>query len=291
VLLCCSPHYVAVAESWPGQVVYYVTDLFIAYGQSAELVNAFDRRLCQAADLVCPNSERIAEYLIEAAGCDRGKIRIIPNATRKENVLAAPSFRAAAEAPGDVRELARPMAGVLGNLAGNMDWILLEEVVACTPWLSFVFVGPTDMPIDDRGQRKARNHLKQHGGRVRFVGPKPYSQLRNYARAVDVAVLPYRECEPTRSGSSTRFYEHLAAGRPMIATRAIAELRQKEPLVRLISAAREMISALEELRAADFRDGHEALRWTASQTETWDHRAAQMRSALEQKIAGAREAA
>ena len=37
-------------------------------------------------------------------------------------------------------------------------------------------------------------------------------RLAAYARAFDVAVLPYRRVEPTYSGSSTRFYEHLAAG-------------------------------------------------------------------------------
>lgn len=291
VLICTSPHYAPVAERWPGLVVYYVTDLFVAYGDNPAFVTALDRRICQAADLVCPNSDRIAEYLIQSAGCDPQKLSIIPNATRRVNILPAPSFHSTVEVPADVRDLSKPFAGVLGNLAANMDWLLLEEVVARTPWLSWVFVGPTEMEISDIRQRDARHRLKQFGGRIRFVGAKPYSQLQDYARAMDVAVLPYRKSEPTYSGSPTRFYEHLAAGRPILATRGFAELLKKEPLLRLVDTAEEMTVALEELRAKDFRDGQEALRWNTSQTETWEERASMMRNALNKQIARDREAA
>lgn len=291
VLVCTSPHYAPVAERWPGLIVYYATDLFVAYGDNPAFVKALDRRLCDAAHLVCPNSARIAEYLIQRAGCEAEKVTIIPNATRRANVLAAPSFHSTLEVPADVRDLPKPCAGVIGNLADNTDWIMLEEVIARVPWLSWFFVGPTEMEISDSRQRDARHRLKILGGRVRFVGAKPYSQLQDYARALDVAVLPYRKCEPTYSGSATRFYEHLAACRPIIATRGFAELLKKEPLLRLLDSAGEMTLALEELRAAEFRDGLETLRWTASQTETWDDRASIMRNTLNKQIARDREAA
>ena len=291
VLICTAPHYAPVAERWPGLVVYYVTDLFVAYGDNPAFVTALDRRICKVADLVCPNSDRIADYLIQSAGCDPEKLSIIPNATRRENILPAPSFHSSVEVPADLRDLSKPLAGVLGNLAANMDWLILEEVVARTPWLSWVFVGSTEWKISDPDQRDARQRLQQHGGRIRFVGAKAYSQLQDYARAVDVAILPYHKSEPTYSGSSTRFYEHLAAGRPIIATRGFAELLKKEPLLRLVDTAGEMTLALDELRAAGFRDGQETLRWNTSQTETWEERASMMRNALDKQIARDREAA
>src|SRR5262245_45284599 len=63
VLVCCSPHYGPVAELWPGPVVYYVTDLFTAYGESPAFIRRMERRMCRTATLVCPNSERIAGHL------------------------------------------------------------------------------------------------------------------------------------------------------------------------------------------------------------------------------------
>jgi len=271
-------------------VIYYVTDLFTAYGDKPSFVTALERRLCGVADLVCPNSRRIAEFLTGKADCDPAKITIVPNATRAVNTTLEPGFDPpfATCGPAELNSLRRPIAGVIGNLAGNTDWSLLAEVIERTPWLSWTFVGPTEMNVADPLQRGARSRLQQLGDRIRFVGEKPYGLLRDYAGAVDVAVLPYRKCEPTYSGSSTRFYEHLATGRPMIATRGFAELLDKEPLLRLIDSAGEMVSALDELRALNFRDGYEAQRWIVSQNETWEARAQQMRSALAKVIAGRR---
>src|SRR5262249_9658485 len=59
-LICTTPFYAPVAESWPGPVIYYQTDLTIAYaGADAVTVRACDRRLCRVAAAVCPNSQRI----------------------------------------------------------------------------------------------------------------------------------------------------------------------------------------------------------------------------------------
>jgi glycosyltransferase involved in cell wall biosynthesis len=278
-LICTSPHYADVAERWPGPVIYYVTDLFKAYGDDPRLIAALDRRMCHAANLVCPNSKRIAEYLMMEGSCPSEKILIIPNATRETNLLAD-SATGSADHPDDLVDIPRPWAGVIGNLASNMDWEFLEEAIKGTPWLSWIFVGPTEMPVPDQAQNQARQSLMAHGGRVRFVGAKPYGALKDYARAFDVAILPYRKQEPTFSGSSTRFYEHLAACRPIIATRGSEELLHKEPLLTLVDTAAELTLELEKLRAAEFRDGNEHLRWRASQAETWERRAAMMVGAL-----------
>lgn len=281
VLVLTAPHYFRLARCWPGPTVYYATDMFrFWWGErERERIERLERAICDAVNLVCPNSRRIADYMAEELGVPRQKIVILPNATRAENVLPVCPERPFA-LPGDAADLPRPVAGVVGNLAANTDWELLERVVHDTPWLSWLFVGPTDMPVPESPQERARRALMRAGGRVRFVGPKPYSVLREYARALDVAVLPYRKREPTYSGSSTRFYEHLAACRPMLATRGSEELLHKEPLLRLVDGPGHMVSALEELRSKGFRDGHEQERWRASQSETWEARATTMLTAL-----------
>ena len=185
--------------------------------------------------------------------------------------------------PADIADLPRPVAGVIGNLSANIDWTLQREIVERTPWLSWVFVGPTEMSVPPGEQREARRRLIHHGERVRFIGYKPYGQLCDYARALDVAVLPYLGTEPTYSGSSTRFYEHLAACRPILASCGFAELLSKEPLLRLFRDSGEAVALLEQLRARGFRDGEEEHRWQQSRMETWEARAAAMRVALESR--------
>ena len=286
VLVCTTPHYAPVAELWPGPVVYYATDLFKAYGDEPEFIQRVDRRMCHASTLVCPNSQRIADYFVNEAQCAPAKISIIPNATRRSSLMD--QISASDERPTDIADLPRPIAGVIGNLAANMDWILLRRTIERTPWLSWLFVGPADMQITDFEQRQARQHLMACGGRVRFIGAKKYGELQAYARSIDVAVLPYRKGEPTYSGSSTRFYEHLAACRPILATRGFEELLHKEPLLRLSDSDEQMAAALEELRKVDFHDGREELRRRASQTETWESRALQMRNSLMARLEGER---
>ena len=284
-LIVTAPHYAPVAERWQGKVIYYVTDMLVAYGEDPRRIRAFDRRLCRRADLVCPNSQRIADYFTGEAGCSPEKIVVVPNATRAAN-LSAEVMLAPAALPPDATHLPRPVAGIIGNMAGNIDWELLEAAIEKTPWLSWLFVGPTTMAIEEEPQREARRRVTTRGGRVLFVGGKPYGELRDYARALDVAILPYRKREPTFSGSSTRYYEHLPTARPMVATRAFAELLDKEPLIRLVDTADEMRAALETLRATNFVDGFESARWQASLRGTWDARAATMIEALAARTAG-----
>jgi glycosyltransferase involved in cell wall biosynthesis len=276
-LICSTPFYAPVAEGWPGPVVYYSTDLTSAYpGLDSSQVNALEKRMCRVADLVCPNSRRIAAHLQETAQCNPHKITIVPNATRSSNIADQPSYKHG-PLPPDIAHIPRPIVGVLGDLSGNMDWELIAEAIRLTPGFSWLFVGPTNRAITDTKQSADREWAKQHAS---FIGPKPYGELQKYARSLDVAVLPYRKHEPTYSGSSTRFYEHLAALRPMVASRGFAELLEKEPLLTLIDTPQELAHALMVLKYQSFRDGHEQERWRASHTGTWEERALTISLAL-----------
>ena len=279
VLVSTIPHFAGVAERWPGRVVYWLSDLIAAYEHAdAGRISYWDRRMCAAADLVCPGSTRIASYL-EQQGCPPAKIEILPNATRASNLLPEPLHTPAA-LPADVAHLPRPIAGVIGNLAGNMDWELIETVVQQSAPFTWLFVGSHTMHIADGAARSARERVMRHP-RTCFTGPRLYGDLMQYARALDVAVLPYRRCEPTFSGSSTRFYEHLAASRPMIGTPAVHELLTKLPLLTLFETAQELVAALDVLRREDFDDGYGELRWQSSRLATWSLRAASMTESLD----------
>ena len=162
-LVCTSSFYAPVAERWPGPVVYYLTDLTTAYeGINGRQVRALDERLCRVAHLVCANSRRIGDYVIREAHCDSKKVVVIPNATRlrmsRQSTYAVPG-----NLPPDIAELSRPIAGVIGNLAGNLDWMLLREAIDRSPSISWVFVGPTSMKISEVSQRNARDLVISNG--------------------------------------------------------------------------------------------------------------------------------
>lgn len=281
-LICSTPFYAPIAERWKGPVVYYVTDLTAGYATvDGAQVRALDRRMCAAATAVCANSRRLVAYLETEAGCAPDKMTVVPNATRQSNI-AEEALLEPGPLPAELAHLERPLAGVIGNLSGNTDWQLLAPVVEATPWLHWLFVGPTER-IRDKAQEEARGRVMRHA-RAHFVGSKPYGELQAYARAFDVAILPYLKTEPTYSGSSTRFYEHVAACRPMLATRGFAELLEKPPLLQLVDTPEQMLQGLEGLRRIDFRDGLETARWEASRDGTWEQRVAMVMSALDRAM-------
>ena len=283
VLVCTTPYLVPVAERWPGPVVYWLTDRIADYTSAKHInVRALDKRMCAVADLVCPNSERLRDYLVDETGCAPSKVCVLPNAVRASNLLAQPLLKPCALPRVDF-QAARPVAGILGNMGSNLDWPLLHEAVQKTPWLTWLFVGPVGDDVYDPVHREMREAV-QRCQNACFAGSRPYGELVHYARGIDVAILPYFRREPTFSGSSTRFYEHLAACRPMLATRGFAELLHKEPLIRLFSDATEMVAELERLRASNFSDGHEELRWRESYQNTWQVRAQTMQAALDVRL-------
>jgi glycosyltransferase involved in cell wall biosynthesis len=280
-LICTSPYWTILAEQWPGPVIYYSLDYTYAYdGFSPARILELDKRLCRKAVRVFPVSRRIGDYLVTRAGCAPGKITVLPNATLSQNVRAE-SDGCRAERPDELKDIDGPMAGVIGNMADNIDWNLLKDSVEMTPWLHWVFIGPYDTKVADCPQSKARNAVMSHP-RTRFMGVRRYNELQAYARSLDVAVMPYRRKEPTYSGSAMRFYEHLAAGRPMIATRNVAELLEKEPLLKLVDSAAQLVKKLAQLRENDFNDGWGEARIRASRNETWDVRAQVMLSGIMQ---------
>ena len=283
VLVCTSSFWAQTAALWPGPVVFYVTDLTAAYaGLSKKTVVAADRIMCGVADLVCPNSQRLSDYLLKNADCASNKIVVIPNATRAANVRTE-RFRERDELPADASGLPRPVAGVIGNMGDNIDWELVWSAQEQAPEYNWLFVGPSPGTMLSRRNNNARAKVMR-SPRVLFLGSRPYAELFRYARAFDVAVMPYNRIEPTFSGSSTRFYEHLAAGRPLLSTRGVEELLHKEPLLTLVDSAEELASELRRLLVHPM-DQREMIRCQASRSETWENRAANMHQALLEKSA------
>ena len=283
VLVCTSSFWARTAALWPGPVVFYVTDLTAAYaGLSRKSVIAADRTMCGIADLVCPNSPRLSDYLSRDADCASAKIVVIPNATRAANIRTE-RFDERDDLPADALGLSRPVAGVIGNMGDNIDWELVWSALEAVPEYKWLFVGPAPGAMLSRRNKSARADVMR-SPRALFLGTRSYADLFRYARAFDVAVMPYKRIEPTFSGSSTRFYEHLAAGRPLLSTRGVEELLHKEPLLTLVDSAEELASELRRLLVRP-ADQLEMMRCKASRSETWENRAANMLQVLLEKSA------
>lgn len=282
IIVYTAPHYADVAQEIAGiRQLYYVTDNFRAQaGQGNDgHVAHLESQLAHAVDLVCPNSPRTAEFFRNNARIKESKILLLNNAVREENVPDAP-LQKPDKGPVDVASIPRPWALIMGNLASNVDWEFVKNVIESTPWLNWVAVGPAVDKCATRKHEKIREMFLHDHTRFFHVGPRPAEALWRYARACDVAVIPYRRAEPTRSGSSTRSYEHFAASRPIVATNGVDELNERSCLVHICDTSQAMITVLNSLKSAKFVDGVEMARWLFAKENTWVERAKSMTDRL-----------
>merc|ERR1711965_627575 len=111
--------------------------------------------------------------------------------------------------------------------AYKLDLPMLEALVAQHPEWNVVLIGPvgeTDPSTDVSGLERFPN--------VFLLGPKPYEVLPSYLAQADVALLPLQLNEYTRHMYPMKFFEYLAAGRPVVAT-AIPSLQDQSDVALL----------------------------------------------------------
>ena len=112
----------------------------------------------------------------------------------------------------ELGDLTRPVIGFAGNLmAQKVDLDLLYSIASARPSWTLALIGPAR-----EDAQPALERLEQLPN-VRWLGPKPYSELPRYVAAFDVAVIPYVSSTYSRSCFPLKTYEYLAAGKPVVA--------------------------------------------------------------------------
>lgn len=190
------------------RVVYHAVDDIAAQpDMPGDLIRAAEAGLARRADAVFATAPRL-QAALERAGARR--------CTLTPNVADAGHFgRALSCAPApELALLPQPRIGFVGAVSGyKLDLPLLQAVAQARPSYSFVLVGPVgegDPRTDVEGLRRLSN--------VHLLGPRPYAELPGYLAGMDVAILPAAANSYTASMFPMKFFEYLAAGRPVVTT-------------------------------------------------------------------------
>jgi len=118
------------------------------------------------------------------------------------------------ELPQDVRFVPQPIAMFIGAISAyKMNLPLMLEVAKTLRNVSFVMIGSVGEG-DPGTQVDAFNALPN----VYFLGSKSYEVLPDYLRAAAVCLIPANINEYTKSMFPMKFFEYLAAGKPVVAT-------------------------------------------------------------------------
>jgi glycosyltransferase involved in cell wall biosynthesis len=246
-------------------VVYHCVDDYAANpGVDAERLREMEERLLAAADLTIATNPLLYDER-------RGRAR---RAVYLGNVANTTHFapRVDHALPPELATLPRPILGYQGNISGyktNLEW--LAAAARAMPQASVVLVGPVgwgDPQTDVRPLQALPN--------VHFVGRVDYERLPDFVAAFDVGLLPLRDNESTRRSFPMKFYEYMAAGKPIVAADlpAFAPYRDRPQFCRLAGDDAAFVAAI-RAALADPAD-HLDARLAEARANSWDARAAQI---------------
>ncbi len=254
-------------------VIYHCVDEHAANPNvPAVQVAKQEQRLLKLADAVLTTSST----LYESKRAFNSNTFYLPN-------VADTAFFAHAPRNGvqDMNDIPRPIAGFVGNItAYKLDFELIRAVAEQNPDCSFVFIGPIgrgDPSTDVRALTSLKN--------IHLLGPRSYEQLPQYVKAFDVCLIPFRLNDSTRGTLSMKFFEYLAAGKPVIATN-LPTLAEFSDYYYCIRSASEFSAILSKAIYED--SSHRARRVEIAQKYSWDRRMLEIdrivTTALERKI-------
>jgi glycosyltransferase involved in cell wall biosynthesis len=191
-------------------LVYHCVDEFSAFSDAPRrVVAASEERLIRAADLVITSSQRLFER----------KRQINPHAVLVRHGVDFSHFSKALDEttpiPDDVARFRKPVIGFFGLIADWVDLTLIARVALAHPAASVVLVGAVRTDLAELARLP----------NVHLLGRRSYASLPGYCRAFDVALVPFRISELTRSANPLKAREYLAAGLPVVSTR-IPEVEQ-----------------------------------------------------------------
>ena len=190
-----------------GAVYHCVDRIHAQPGMPAQLIAESESELCRTVDLVFTTSPELQASLMPLNVCTY----------YYGNVADQAHFSAALDvppAPAQLADLSKPRLMFVGAIdAYKLDLPMLTTLARRRSDWSFVLVGPvgeTDPETSIDVLRALPN--------VHVMGLQAYADLPAWLAHADVALLPLQDNTYTQHMFPMKFFEYLAAGRPVVAT-------------------------------------------------------------------------
>jgi glycosyltransferase involved in cell wall biosynthesis len=147
----------------------------------------------------------------------------------------------AAGVPDDLEKIPAPRIGFIGAISEyKVDFNLLRLVAETRPEWSLILIGKVG-----EGDPWTETRMLQGIPNVYLLGPRPYSDLPCYLRGIDVAILPNQLNDYTESMFPMKFFEYLAAGKPVVSV-DLPALRAYRNVVRIAQSYQDFVWGIDE---------------------------------------------
>src|SRR5689334_2683121 len=184
-------------------VVYYCIDDYASLpGVDRREIARMDESLARQAGQVFVSSPALVA----------DKHALNPTTTYSPHGVDVALFERAADNSLPVAEGARglqhPVIGFFGLVESWVDLDVLRYMAHQRPWWTFLVIGRVAV---DRGDlARSRQFV--------FPGPQPYESLADWARAFDVAIIPFRQSQLVKCVNPLKLREYLATGKPVVSS-------------------------------------------------------------------------
>jgi teichuronic acid biosynthesis glycosyltransferase TuaH len=183
--------------------VLHGTDDYVAgaelMGLSARHQRRQELRMLARADVVTA----VSPHLVRRWAGLGVRPALIPNGCWLTDVSTA-------AIPPAVRELPRPVVGLIGQLSERIDLDVLEAIADAG--FSLLIAGP----LDPRWRQQQRFSGLIARPQVHYAGPVPAEAVPSYLAAVDIGVTPYRDTPFNRASFPLKTMEYLGVGLPVV---------------------------------------------------------------------------
>lgn len=117
----------------------------------------------------------------------------------------------------EIAAIPKPIIGYFGNIERRIDFDMMKVVAAQNPDKNFVFVGP-------QGKIYIPNWFFNTPN-IHLTGRMPYEAMPAILKGFDVALLPFKKDEVSRTIFPLKLFEYLGAGKPVVSTDFNDDLR------------------------------------------------------------------
>ena len=241
------------------KVIYHCVDEYSEFtGTDKEGILQLERELLAKCDYVIVSSERLYQT----------KSPFNKNTFLVTHGVDVAHFRKACDpqtpVPDEMKTLPRPVVGFYGLIADWVDLDLIRWLAQSRPDCSFALIGKiaTDVRLFD-GLRN-----------VHLLGQKPYESLPGYAKAFDIALLPFVMNELTAATNPLKLREYLAAGLPVICS-AIPEAERLKHVMRIGRNRSEFLHHIDTILRSG-QTGPQMAISSQMDPESWDQKVEQM---------------
>ena len=163
-----------------------------------------------------------------------------------------------------IKSLRKPVIGYFGNIERRIDFDLLKQVAQMNPDKSFAFVGPQEIEfIPDWFFATPNIHL---------TGKMPYEQMPLIIKGFDVAIIPFKADEVSKTIFPLKLFEYLGAGKPVVAINFNPDLKDfTDGTVAFCDDANEFSREISNALLNDSTENLER-RVKVATANTWDER-------------------